>query len=109
MKKAALVIAAVLGLASITGCGGAAFAGAGSPLGFLYTGTSTSKAVGSGAVGAKKGEACSMSILTLITLGDSSAATAAKNGGVGTIGVVDVEDMNILGIYTSHCTEVSGN
>lgn len=110
MKKAALVLGACLGLASLTGCyGSVAYMPAGSPLGFLYNGTTTSKAVGSGAVGGKHGEACGMTILGLITLGDSSAAAAAKAGGIGTIGVVDVEDMNILGIYASHCSEVSGN
>jgi len=110
MKKAALLVAVTLGVASLTGCGsGIAYFPAGAPLGSLYNGTTTSKAIGSGAVGAKHGEACGMSILGLVTIGDSSAATAAKNGGVTTIGVIDVQDMNILGIYASHCTEVSGN
>jgi hypothetical protein len=50
-----------------------------------------------------------MSILGLITLGDSSTSAAAKSGGINQISVVDNEDMNILGIYASHCSEVFGN
>jgi predicted small lipoprotein YifL len=110
MKKAGLLMTACLAVASLTGCGaGVAYFPAGAPLGDIYNGTTTSKVIGSGAVGSKHGEACGMSILGLITIGDSSAAAAAKAGGIATIGVIDVQDMNILGIYASHCTEAYGN
>jgi hypothetical protein len=110
MKKAAFLVMASIGFSLLTGCyGGIAYAPAGAPIGLLYNGTTTSKTVSSNAVGSKKGEACGMTILGLITLGDSSAAAAAKAGGVNQISIVDNEDMNILGIYASHCSEVMGN
>jgi hypothetical protein len=110
MKKAALLVMATIGFSCLTGCGAvAAYAPTGSPLGFLYNGTTTARLVTSNAVGSKKGEACGMSILGLVTIGDSSAAAAAKAGGINQISIVDNEDMNILGIYSSHCSQVSGN
>jgi hypothetical protein len=110
MKKTALVLFAGLGLFSLTGCyATVAYTPAGAPLGFIYAGTQTNHAVTSNPVGAKHGEACAMSILGIITIGDASAATAAKNAGITHIGVVDSDDTNILGIYASHCAEVSGD
>jgi hypothetical protein len=96
-----------LALSMLPACGGLAFFSSGAPIG-LVTSASTSKEIGTGTVGAKKGEACAMSILYIVTLGDAAATTAAKNGGIAQIGTVDNDDFNLLGIYQRHCTEVTG-
>jgi hypothetical protein len=112
MNRTAFLLASALGFSALasTGCyATVAYAPSGAPMGFIYNGTQSSKAVTANPVGSKHGEACGMSILGLVTIGDSSAATAAKSGGITHIGVVDNDDMNILGIYASHCTEVTGD
>ena len=57
---------------------------------------------------AKTGEACSMSILGIVTTGDSSVPTAAKAGGIKKIASVDNTFMQVLGLYAKYCTVVSG-
>ena len=88
-------------LALLSGCASAPLPGA------LYT----SIQAGQGAtaqVGPKSGEACAMSILGLIALGDASITTARKNGGIQSVSVVDVKFTNILGLYATYCTVVYG-
>ncbi len=91
-----------------SGCGGLAFLPAGAPIGLVQS-TSTSKAVGSAAIGTRKGEACAISIFQIVTVGDASVATAARNGGITQIGVVDNDDFNLFGWYSKHCSEVTGS
>ncbi|MCW5810728.1 MAG: TRL-like family protein [Labilithrix sp.] len=76
--------------------------------GLIYTGVEGHQSATSNPVGGKRGEACAFSILGIIAIGDASAATAAKNGGITKIGLVDSDMMGILGIYGSHCTVVHG-
>jgi hypothetical protein len=109
MKNALLLAALSLVAVSNTGCGSMAYGPAGAPTGFIYSGTTSSHLVSSNDVGSKHGEACGMSILGLVTIGESGVEDAAKAGGITKISIVDNKDMNILGVYTTHCVEVTGN
>ena len=108
MLKNALALGGfALALSSLSGCAGIAFPGA--PYGSIYAGTMTNHAISSNPLGAKSGEACAISILGIVTIGDASATTAAHQGGITKLSIVDSQDTNILGIYSSHCTEVKGD
>jgi hypothetical protein len=109
MKKILSFAVLALLTASMTGCGALAFGNAGAPFGSIYTGTTSSWLVTSNDVGSKHGEACGMSILGLVTIGDAAVEAAAKAGGITKIGVVDNKDFNVLGVYVQHCVEVTGN
>ena len=106
MKKTALLVVAAIGLA---GCAGMNFASrANGPYG-IYSDTKANTAVTDVAVTpAKTGEACSMSILGIVTTGASSVPTAAKAGGIKKIASVDNTFMQVLGLYAKYCTVVSG-
>ena len=58
--------------------------------------------------GSKKGSAKASGILGLYSFGDCSTSTAAANGGITKIRTVDVESYNILGIYYTYTTIVTG-
>lgn len=62
----------------------------------------------SGTIGSKMGKACSTSILGLVSMGDSSIATAAKNGGISKVSTVDTEFETVLGVYGEYCMVVRG-
>ncbi|MCA9492812.1 MAG: hypothetical protein KC621_22920, partial [Myxococcales bacterium] len=59
-------------------------------------------------IGKKKGEACATSILGWITTGDASIRAAADAGGIKEISAVDGSIKNVLGIFATYCTVVSG-
>lgn len=56
----------------------------------------------------KQGEAHSVCILGLVSFGDSSLQTAAKNGGLATIEHADYSYFNVLGIYQKTGVVVHG-
>ncbi|OGT20899.1 MAG: hypothetical protein A2V90_01445 [Gammaproteobacteria bacterium RBG_16_57_12] len=62
-----------------------------------------------GDAGGKTGKACMTSVLSLIATGDASIAAAKANGNISKVSTVDFEAKNILGIYGTHCTIVTGN
>lgn len=95
-------------LLGTTACAGVAFQGQGMPIG-LYVSTDTASHTTANNIGKKKGEACAMSILGLITLGDAGLKAAATAGGITQISAVDVHSLNVLGIYAKMCTVVSGD
>ena len=71
---------------------------------------STSGTGGAGAgSGTKSGEACAMSILGVVALGDASIDLAKSNGGVTQVASVDHKVFSILGIYANVCTVVHGS
>ena len=105
MKKL-LIIPAVL--AYLTGCAGLAFSGQGTAVGGLYTDAMTPMQATNNDVGKKKGEACATSILGLVTTGDASIRSAADASGIKNISAVDSSFMQILGIYSKYCVQVSG-
>ena len=80
MKKTLLIAA----LASLSGCAGAvAYSSRGVANGFLYADSKAGEQVSENGVGtAKTGEACASSILGLVTTGDTSYVTAARNGNI---------------------------
>ncbi|MDX1957698.1 MAG: TRL domain-containing protein [Leptospiraceae bacterium] len=56
-----------------------------------------------------EGESCQYSILTLFSYGDSSAGTAADNGGILRIATVDHSTLSVLTLlFIRNCTIVRG-
>lgn len=97
--------AALLLTASMTGCA----ASANAPVtGFVYLSANGATAATSNPVSSKSGKSCASSILGVVGLGDASIAAAAKAGGITRVASVDSENSNILGIYATNCTVVSG-
>lgn len=94
-----LALAALLTVALITpSC---AFAHIGIP---LDTDVSTTE------LGDKVGRSTSRSILGLVAWGDSSSASAAKNGGITVLRHMDAEVLVVLGfVYVSTTTVVYGD
>lgn len=78
------------------------------PIGAIYTNASGPLAVTANQGGTKEGRATAKGILGIISFGDGSAKAAAMNGGISKIRTVDVESFNILGIYYSYTTLVTG-
>ena len=91
--------------AAASGC---AMAGPGLVTGGIYTGYKHGAGAGPAKSGAKTGEACAMSILGIVALGDASVETAKKEGGISTVATVDNQQFGILGIYANTCTVVKG-
>jgi hypothetical protein len=109
MRKMLVLAVAVFGLTSLTGCGAAgAFAGR-TGIGYLSADSKMSEHISGNPIGSKTGEACSQSILGIVTTGDSTAVTAAKNGGIRKISTVDNKFQNILGIFSTYCVVVTGD
>jgi len=91
------------------------YLGVGAGLGYVYTdmqfsAPSINYVTGDGnEVGSKTGSAKRTSILGLVAFGDSSIATAARNGGINKIKTVNYELYNLLfGLYTKSGTIVTG-
>ena len=96
------LIASLLGVLSLAGCSSKV-----GLVGSWYSGY-TEGAMATPQVSVKSGEACAMSILGIIAVGDASIDTARKNGGIRSISSVDEQYTNILGIYMSKCTVARG-
>jgi hypothetical protein len=78
--------------------------------GGIFTMHSVPQSVGTGTGGTKEGEACAMTILGLIGIGDASITAAKTNGGIKTVSHVDSKNMGILGyIFANTCTRVTGD
>jgi hypothetical protein len=61
-------------------------------------------------IGNKTGEACSMTILGLISIGDSSIENAARNGGIQKVSTMNYSIMSVLGgIFYQYCLIVTGD
>jgi len=104
MKKFVALLGMAAGLGMLSGC---AIAGPGLVNGSIYSGYSLGSGVGPG-TGTKSGEACAMSILGVVALGDGSIDAAKKDGGVTQVASVDHSVFSILGIYANVCTKVTG-
>lgn len=104
MKKLVSLLGVAAGMAMLSGC---AVAGPGIVTGSIYSGYNLGGGVGPG-TGAKSGEACVMSILGIVALGDGSIDAAKKDGGVTQVASVDHSVFSILGIYANVCTKVTG-
>ncbi len=105
MKSLKAAVALVVAFGAF-GCG-LATGGNGSVSGGLYSGYKMGGAVGSG-TGTKTGEACAMSILGLIGLGDASLSAAKAAGGITQLAHVDHDIFSVLGIFGKSCTIAVG-
>lgn len=103
MKKIAMAFAAACAIL-LSGC-----AMTSAPaVGVLFTETTAPISATSAEQGSKVGEATLTSVLGIIATGDASIATAAKNGGITKIKTVDYRSFNILGLYATYTTVVTG-
>lgn len=59
-------------------------------------------------IGSRSGTSETMSILSLVALGDGSVAAAAQNGGLSRVHHADYEYFNVLGIYQRYRTVAYG-
>jgi len=57
----------------------------------------------------RTGEACSMNILGIVSIGDSSVMAAKLNGRVTRVASLDHDIMNILFLFGRVCTIVQGS
>jgi len=105
MKKLAALLGLAAGMAMVSGC---AIAGPGIVQGGLYSGYTLGSSVGPG-TGNKTGEACAMSILGIVAIGDGSIDAAKKDGGITQVASVDHKAFSVLGIYGNVCTVVTGS
>jgi len=108
MLRTSSAVIALLAVPFVTGCAGLAFAGRGVNGAVVYAGTDANEKVTHNEVGPKRGEACSWSVLGLVTAGDSSVPTAATRGGITRISSVDNSFSNYVGLYATYCVVVSG-
>lgn len=105
MKK---LLAVPVVLMALSGCAGIAYQSRGVAFATLYADNVTPIMTTENDIGKKKGEACSTSILGLVTTGDASIRAAADAGGIKNISAVDQSYKNILGIFATYCVIVSG-
>ena len=108
MVRKLSVVIALVAVPFVAGCAGVAFAGRGVNGAVVYANSDANEKVTHNDVGPKRGEACSWSVLGLVTAGDSSVPTAATRGGITRIASVDNSFANYLGLYASYCVVVSG-
>ncbi|WP_411824295.1 TRL-like family protein [Leptospira sp. 'Mane'] len=80
------------------------------PTGFIYSsyriGVSQNKEIESAS---KTGRACVKRYIFLYTVGDASIEAAAKNGQIITVRTINKEAFNVLSVYSSLCTIITGN
>ncbi len=103
MIKRITLIFMTLGIISMIGCTHPYV-----PPGAIFSNASGPLAVTANQGGTKEGRATAKGILGIVSFGDGSANAAAKEGGITKIRTVDVESFNILGIYYSYTTVVTG-
>jgi hypothetical protein len=78
-------------------------------MGNVYTGVKLPMvAAGSAGAATKTGETTCVSVLAVVATGDCSIEAAKKNGGITKVHSADWEVKNILGIYGTYKTIVSG-
>ena len=105
-RMSASVLLASVAIGLLTGCAGITpiTGGAG---GMVYTQVENGVAVGSASGSDKVGTSESTAIICIAT-GDSSIATAMKNGGITKIHHVDCKVTSVLGLYAKYTTVVYG-
>lgn len=101
MKILRRLIAPVL-LVCLAGCTGFG------PQGAIFTST-TLAVYANETGGAKKGKACTHSILGLVAFGDGSVENATRDSGIKKVKAIDLSGFSILGLYAQLCTVVTGD
>ena len=103
MKISSIVITTLAAATLFTGC-------AIQPThALIYSSTNAPGMATSAKAGDKVGESGTCkNLLGIIATGDCSIASAAKNGDINTVSTVDWKGTNILGIYSTGKTVVTG-
>lgn len=104
MKKL-LLSACVVSALFLTSCS-TVYPGSGT--GLIYTNVTEGQTATSNNLGSKRGEATATGILGLVSTGDASIQTAAKNAGITKISHVDTKKKSILGVVSKYTTIVYG-
>ena len=104
MKRMIMLWAFAAGLSTLSAC---AIVGPGIVQGGIYSGYTLGSAAGPG-TGSKVGEACAMTILGVVAIGDGSIDAAKAAGGISQVASVDHKIFSVLGIYGTACTVVHG-
>jgi hypothetical protein len=95
-----------------TGCGAGAFGVY--PFGTLFNSTQIPHSserlqlAGAARTGDKEGEACTISIMSLVGWGDASTDAAKKAGSITDIHSMEFKNFSILGVYNKGCTVIHG-
>jgi hypothetical protein len=102
MRKVLFAGLAAVALAVVGGCHPYV------PPGAIFCSASGPMAVTPNAGGSKEGRSKAVGMLGMVSWGDASVAAACREQGITKIRTVDVEEFNILGIYYSYTTVVTG-
>jgi len=109
MNRKASIVTLSLGALMAFALSGCAIAAPGLVVGGVYSGYTIGSSANNDTAGSKEGEACAMSILGIVGLGDASIGAAKSAGGISKVASVDHKAFNILGIYGNVCTVVKGD
>ncbi|WP_368073525.1 TRL domain-containing protein [Enterobacter cloacae] len=77
------------------------------PIGLFYTDTVDLVSIGADGYPMHSGESCSVSVFGLVTVGNSGACAAMKNGNLGRAVLIENRVVGGVGIY-KYCTIVYG-
>ncbi len=104
-------LCAVAGLAlACLAASGCAYAYGPSGLPALISTTTVPVAAGPDTdAGGKRGEATAVNVLGLFSFGNASVRSAANDGSITKIKTVDAQVTNILFLYSSYTTQVTGD
>jgi hypothetical protein len=109
MKKTFRSAALLFTLFATTACGSASTGWTSKTGGALVVLHKESGNATSNTDASKEGRACSMNILGLVAMGDSSVKAAKAAGGITKVSTVDFKYMNILALFGQVCTEIKGS
>ncbi|MCL5270161.1 MAG: TRL-like family protein [bacterium] len=109
MMRKTLILVSLLSAAALGGCVSTSpvvpYYGA---IGFNQTTAPVDITFDRTQIGDRVGKAACSNILGLVSWGDASVMTAARNGGIDRIDQVDCRMLNVIGIYSSYETIVTG-
>ncbi len=110
MKIVATVALLAVMASMMAGCAGVMMAPVVPPAGLAYCNREAPMSIGAVEVAPNslKGTSTTYSVLGLVSWGDGSVNTAAKNGGLTKVDRMDYHLYNILGIYSEYTTVVYG-
>lgn len=109
MMRKSLKLLAAVALVWMAGCGYRAPVVAPLAAGFNNTAVPMNLRFRSTPLGSKQGKASAVQVLGLVSFGDATIGTAARNGNINTVYHADSELTNILGLYVKHTTIVYGD
>ncbi|MBK9501397.1 MAG: TRL-like family protein [Leptospiraceae bacterium] len=103
-----LVLGLTFALAAMIACSGGGYS---APSGSIMQNTTLNKDVSTAtALGSKKGEACAVGYLGIVSSGDAGVKAAATKGGINKVNAVDYQNDNLLGsVVQKTCTIAYGD